>query len=165
MTARTHKPYRITPSSAWPGATSSPRRSPLAAIAFKYSCKLTGYRSLADGRGDSLDGTGTHVSGGEHAGAAGLQEERLPLGGPVGTGPRTGLRLDEALVVPLDLGGIQSHRGIAPMKLNSAGVFVVLVSRLLFPLLDRGEAAITVQPPDLGVVEHLDVGRVLDPVR
>ena len=40
--------------------------------------KLDGHGALAHGRGDALDRAGAHVSGGEHAGAAGLQQEWLP---------------------------------------------------------------------------------------
>src|SRR5438552_18949790 len=82
--------------------------------------ELNRHRALADGRGDAFDRVGSHITRSEHTGAAGLEQKRLPLAGPV-----RGLRQrrtghDEALGVPLDHGGSQSVRGTAPIKLNTA---------------------------------------------
>jgi hypothetical protein len=41
--------------------------------------ELNGHCSLADVGGDTLDGAVPHISGGEDAGDAGLQEERLTV--------------------------------------------------------------------------------------
>src|SRR2546422_815098 len=65
--------------------------------------ELDGHRPLADRGSDAFDRVGPHVAGREYAGAAGLEQKRLPLAGPV-----RGLRQrrtghDEALGVPLDL--------------------------------------------------------------
>src|SRR5712692_5371534 len=49
--------------------------------------ELDRHRALADRGSDAFDRVGPHVAGREHAGAAGLEQKRLPLAGPV-RGPR-----------------------------------------------------------------------------
>src|SRR6201988_1725701 len=65
--------------------------------------ELDGHRALTDGGSDAFDRVGSHVAGREHAGAAGLEQKRLSLGGK-----ERGLRQrwtgsDEPLAVTLDL--------------------------------------------------------------
>ena len=43
--------------------------------------KLNGHGALAHGGSDSLDRAGAHVPRSKHAGAAGLQQKRLPARG------------------------------------------------------------------------------------
>ena len=61
------------------------------------------HRSLADGRCDAFDRIGTDVSRGEYAWTASLQQERLPLDGPMGGLRQSGTGPDKPLGVPLDL--------------------------------------------------------------
>ena len=85
--------------------------------------ELDRHRALADGRGDALDRAGAHVAGGEHAGPAGLQQERLPLGRPVRRTRPAPARSGRTPWRPArSPAGSQSVRGTAPMKLKSAGV-------------------------------------------
>ena len=91
--------------------------------------ELDGHRALADGRGDALDRAGPHVPSGEHAGAAGLQQERLPRRGPVwGLSPAPGPSGQTPWRPSRSPAGSQSVRGTAPMKLNTAGVSTVRAS-------------------------------------
>src|SRR5262249_37504910 len=62
--------------------------------------ELDRHRPFADGRGDALDRPGAHVPCREHAGAAGLQQERLPPERPVGRPRHRCPRLYETLLVP-----------------------------------------------------------------
>ena len=94
--------------------------------------KLDRHKRSSPRRGRQLIEAGPHVTGGEHTEAAGLQKERLPDRGPVGGLRERRSRPDEPLGVSLDLRGVSSRTArIAPMKLNSTGVFVVLVSPVL----------------------------------
>src|SRR5437588_80048 len=65
--------------------------------------ELDRHRALADRGSDAFDRVGSHVAGREHAGAAGLEQKRLSLAGPVRGLRQRWTGSDEPLVVPLDL--------------------------------------------------------------
>src|SRR5438132_4697986 len=65
--------------------------------------ELDRHRALADRGSDAFDRVGSHVAGREHAGAAGLEQKRLPLASPVRGLRQRWTGSDEPLVVPLDL--------------------------------------------------------------
>ena len=81
-------------------------RSPLFLHFFEvFMHELDGHRAFADGRGDALDRIGSHVSRGEYAWTAGLQQERLPGGTPMRRLRQNRAGPDKPLVVPFDLCG------------------------------------------------------------
>ena len=123
--------------------------------------ELDRHRPLADGRGDALDRAGPDVAGGEDAGAAGLQQERLPPRRPVGRLRQRRPRSGRIPWRPVSIsGGSQSVRGTAPMKLNSAGrLDRPRLSRLAVDDLDRAEVAVAATSAGPSCCRALDVGR------
>ena len=128
--------------------------------------ELDRHRALADRRGDALDRAGAHVARGEHARAAGLEQERLPprassaatAPGPAPSGQSPWRRSRSPAAA-------SRSAASAPMKLNSAGVLIVRASPVL--LLTSSTSLrwpSPCMPPDFGVEQHLDVGRLLDAV-
>jgi hypothetical protein len=73
-----------------------------------YRCSWTNWTDIdpsPTAESDTLDRTGPHVSGGEYAGVAGLQQEWLPPGGPVWGLRQGGAGAAEILAVAFDLLG------------------------------------------------------------
>ena len=142
-----------------PTAGRPARRRPDRRLPEELVHELDGHRPLADGRRDSLDRAGSHVAGGEHAGPAGLQQERIPAVGPAAVQPQGRSPSGRIPSRPSrSRPGSQSVRGTAPMKLNSAGVWIVRTSPVfLLTSSTELEVAVAVHRRDLGVEEHLDV--------
>src|SRR5881628_1124067 len=127
--------------------------------------ELNRHRALADGRGDAFDRVGSHITRSEHTGAAGLEQKRLPLAGPV-----RGLRQrrtghDEALGVPLDL----RREPVGPWYRADKAEHRRRLHRPLLPGLaaddfDGIEVAVAVHSLYRRVAEQFDIGCLLDPL-
>src|SRR2546425_10352183 len=127
--------------------------------------ELDRHRALADRGSDAFDRVGSHVAGREHAGAAGLEQKRLSL-----TGPVRGLRQrwtgsDEPLAVPLDL----RREPVGPRHRTDEAEHRRRLHRPLLPGLavddfDGIKVAVTVHSLYRRVAEQFEVGCLLNPL-
>ena len=124
--------------------------------------ELDGHRSLADRRGDALDRAGAtspaantpaRLVSSRKGGRRRVQAASRASAGPVRMKPFASRSIS---------GGSQSVRGIAPMKLNTAGRLDRPASPSSVGDFDRAEVPVAEHAPDRRVRAHLDVGGLLD---
>src|ERR1035437_63579 len=85
--------------------------------------ELHRHGAFADGRGDALHRAGPHIPGREDAWPAGLQQKRLPPGGPIWGARQLRPGPDEPLLIPLDLRGEPTGSRVGTDKTESPLAF------------------------------------------
>ena len=129
--------------------------------------ELDGGGAFAHGRGDPLDGPVPDVPGGEHAGDAGLEQQRRPLQRPAGRQLARPVQVpagaDESLVVSLDGAGEPGGAGLGTDHHEQRGGGHGLGGAAdPLPQCQALQAALAVAAGDLSGRADADVGRLAD---